>query len=184
MEYHSPSTLKSLNDMKEFDPARGWLWDLMFHYHPFNDSSNAKYAEVDLKDKIPTKLFGWVPADSLNRVVAVVESMDVQVGQTNFKIASGSSSLDITINFIDNYKQEIKDWIDCWMNNIILTNGNGVNWMTKLVDTLTIYDYLPDGTTRKQYDLIVYPDGPLSEQNTSDSSIKVYSQNFVVCGKG
>ena len=31
--------------------------------------------------------------------------------------------------------------------------------------------------------LNVYPDGPLQDTYTSDSGIKVYSQNFVVCGK-
>lgn len=182
---NTPQSFETMKQLQEFEPARSWLWDLSFTFAPFNNPNNNSTVTgiSGLSEYIPQKVVSWIPADTLQRTIAIVESMDLQVGQSNFKLPSGTSAKDITINFIDDYKQSIKDWIEIWMNNIILCDGNSVNFLSEVVDVLTIKDMYPDHTTRKTYKLYVYPDGPLVESNTSDSSIKMYSQNFVVCGK-
>lgn len=182
---NTPLSFTNIRQMENFDPARSWLWDLSFQFRPFTQASNsAKVTGVgDLGSYIPQKVVSWIPADTLTRTLSIVESLDFPAGQTNFKIPQGTSSKDININFIDDYQSSIKDWLQTWMDNIILCNGNGVNYLSEIYDILTIKDLLPDHTVRKTYQICVYPEGPLTEMNTSDSSIKVYSQTFIVCGK-
>lgn len=178
-----PGRFETLNQLRQFEPARSWLWDLNFSFLPFTSGSNSSVAGVNLSGYVPTKVVAWIPADTMTRTISLIESTDISAGQNNWKIPSGTSSKDITINFIDDYKNSIRDWIECWMDRIILCNGNGVNWLSNSVDILTITDMLPDHKTNKTTKLYVYPDGPLQDQYTSESGIKVYSQNFVVCGK-
>ena len=160
-----------------------YLWDLNFSFLPFTNGSNSAYSGVNLTSYIPTKVVAWVPADTLNRTVSTIQSSDVTTGQSNYRFPSGSTSIDITINFIDDYKNSIRDWIQAWMDYVILCNGQGVNFLSNIVDTLTIRDLLPTHAVNKTTKLNVYPDGPLQDTYTSDSGIRVYSQNFVVCGK-
>ena len=178
-----PQGFNNLNQLQTFEPARTYLWDLNFSFIPFTNPSNSVYSGKDLVTYIPTKVVAWIPADTLNRTVSIIQSSDITTGQNNYRFPSGTTSKDITINFIDDYKNDIRSWIEAWMEYVILCNGNGINYLENIVDTLTLVDILPTGTINHTHKLHVYPDGPLQDTYTSDSGIKVYSQNFVVCGK-
>lgn len=179
----TPRSFETIDQLRQFEPARSYLWDLSFSFIPFNNSQNSGYAGKNLSSYIPTKVVAWIPADTLNRTISIIQSSDITTGQNNYRFPSGTTSKDITINFIDDYKNGIRDWIEAWMEYVILCNGNGVNFLSNIVDTLTIVDLLPTHEVNKTTKLNVYPDGPLQDTYTSDSGIKVYSQNFVVCGK-
>lgn len=84
---------------------------------------------------------------------------------------------------MDDYKGSVKDWLETWMESIILGGGNWVNYLEDCVDILTLTDLLPNKEIGKRTQLYVYPDGTLQDQYTSETGIKVYSLNFVVCGK-
>lgn len=177
-----PTSFQSIEQLRQFEPNRSYLWDLQFAFNPFRNGSNAALVP-GLSGYIPTKVVAWIPADSLSRVVAVVNSADLTCGQTGFRFPSGSTPKEVSINFIDDYKGSVRDWLETWMEGICLCNGNGVNYLDACVDILTIYDLYPTKETRKETRLYVYPDGVLQDQYTSETGIKVYSLNFVVCGK-
>jgi hypothetical protein len=84
---------------------------------------------------------------------------------------------------MDDYKGSIKNWLRCWQEGVILCSGNAVNYPAECVDILTIQELLPDKTVQHTDNIYVYPDGPLQETWTSQTGIKAYSMNFVVCGK-
>lgn len=168
-------SFRSIKQLQKFEPARSYLWDLSFAYIPFNKAGK--------QGKIPNKVVAWIPADSLSRVVSVVNSGDLTAGQTGYRFPSGGNAKEISINFMDDYKGSVKDWLECWMEEIILGNGEWVNYLSECVDILTIDELLPSKEVYKTSKLYVYPDGVLQEQFTSETGVKVYSITFVVCGK-
>lgn len=175
---------RSIKQLQQFEPYREYLWDLSFSFNPFKSSANASNCGVsNLGSYIPNQVVAWVPADSMSRTLSIVNSGDLQAGQTAFRFPSGSSSLELSINFMDDYKGSIKRWLRCWQEGIILCSGNAVNYPNECVDILTIQELLPDKTVQHTDNIYVYPDGPLQEQWTSQTGIKAYSMNFVVCGK-
>lgn len=175
------NSFNSIEQLMKFEPGRTYLWDLAFAFKPFNSSHNMKRL-TNLPKRVPDDIRAWIPADSMSTTSAIVNSADITVGQTGFRFPSGTTPKEITINFIDDYKSSIRDWLKTWMEDIILCSGKGVNWLSESVDILTITELLPTGSTYYHVDYYVYPDGPLSPQFTSDSGLKVYSVNFVVAG--
>lgn len=175
---------RSINQLRQFEPYRMWLWDLSFAFTPFMSAANASNCGVaNLTSYIPDKVVAWIPADSMSRTLSIVNSGDFQAGQTAFRFPSGSSSLELSINFIDDYKGSIKKWLRCWQEGIILCSGNAINYPGECVDILTIQEMLPDKTVQHTDRIYVYPDGQLQDVWDSNSGIKAYSMNFVVCGK-
>ena len=176
---------RTIDQLREFEPGRTYLWDLNFNFKPFRSAYNQSITP-GISSKIPTSsIIAWIPAESLSETAAIVNSADITVGQTGFRFPSGTTAKEVTINFIDDYKSLIFTWLKSWMDDVILCGGEGVNFLSECVDILTINDLLPNkeiisNTTRKYY---VYPDGPISNSYSSDSGIKVYSVNFVVVGK-
>lgn len=178
-----PQRFETIDQLRHLEPARSYLWDLTFSFLPFNNAQNSSYSGKSLTAYIPTKVVAWIPADNLSRTISIIQSSDITAGQNNYRFPSGTTSKDITINFIDDYKNNIRSWLEAWMEYVILCNGKGINYLSNICDTLIITDLLPTHEVNKTTKLNVYPDGPLQDNYTSDSGIKVYSQNFVVCGK-
>ena len=175
---------RSIKQLQEFEPAREYLWDLNFDFKPFRSANNAANCGVsNLAGYIPNKVVAWMPAESMSRTLSIVNSGDIAAGQTAFRFPAGGASLDISINFMDDYLGSIKERLRIWQEGVILCSGKAVNYITESVDILTIEELLPDKTVHRSDKLYVYPDGNLQETWSSNSGIKAYSMSFVVCGK-
>lgn len=177
-------SFRSIKQLQRFEPFREYLWDLSFSYKPFKSANNAKNCGVSsLSSYTPGRLVAWIPADNMSRTLSIVNSGDLQAGQTSFRFPSGGSSLELSINFMDDRLGSIKRWLRCWQEGIILCSGRAVNYISECVDILSISELSPTKEVIRTDNLYVYPDGPLQETWSSSSGIKAYNMNFVVCGK-
>lgn len=173
-----------IDDLRKLEPGRSYLWDLSFSFEPFKNGNNASLVRGgSLTSYIPYSVLGFVPADQMTEMFASVDSSEVSVGQSTFRFAAKKAPYEITINFMDDLGLHTKRWLGCWMNSIIMCNGLGVNYIEDYVDILTIFEKDLMGNTVRSIDYVVYPDGQLSDQFTSDSGLKVFSCNFVVVGE-
>lgn len=202
------SFLKSLNQIREVEWGRSYLWDIKFTDDPIYQIS-----------ELPAPFKDWFPAVDIDENVATLESFAFEGGQTAFRVPARTSPFELKITFLDDENYTLLDWVRTWINKDILKDGAGtVATLAEAIKTVEIVrmrpirrsiqesllksatSYSPTGlvpyadlsipyqTGRSRGDVVesstyqVYPDGPINFNGNSNSDIPIYTVNFNIVG--
>lgn len=159
--------IRNMDQIRTVEWGSSHLWNVKFMDGPSPDFSD------------------WFPALDVNENYGTVVNHQFQGTYTNYSMPKESQEFLIQLTWIDNVADDLLNWMEKWINQIIFVQkGNGlytevlyscsktliVEKLTKQRETLSINTYH------------VVPDGNIDYQGTATSGLKTYSVTFKVVG--
>jgi hypothetical protein len=157
--------LNSQDNIRSVEWGRSYLWDIQF-----TDPS------------LPIPFNSWFPAKDIEEDYAHIDSHTWDAGINSYKIPQKSQPLNVRITFYDNSNNDLLNWLQDWMNALILNEYAYVATISTAAKFLQILKLTPDRQTLSTNSYWVYPEGTLTYMGNSESNAISYSQNFVIVG--
>lgn len=149
--------------VREVEWQRGYLWELKF-----------------LGQNVPEQFKKWFPAVSVEENLWSLESYDFSAGMSTYKLPKGTAVFDLKISFFDDENIVIQDWLQRWVNQDILLDGKGLQYLKKACRLVQIYK-LNSRKQRIRYSAYaVYPEGAGYYSGSSDSDAPPSEVTFII----
>jgi len=159
--------LKSVEDLRKIEWSKSWLWDIRFQ-----------------DPTVPANFKDWFPATTVEEKVYNLEDKNVEspliVGAIPWKDSSVNV---ISMNFIDDIRLSIEEWLDYWVNVEIRGNGKYTSCISDCVKRVDIAKLANNNEIIKTNSYVVFPKGALFFSGTSDAGQHSSGLEFVVAGK-
>lgn len=157
-------TLRSIDQLREIEPARSWNWDLFFPDAPapFNE---------------------FFPAVDVSADVFNLESFASNVYLNNVRTPLRSGDRNLSITFFDDVDRSLEAFFEEWVQETILNGGEYVATVTDAVKQVYLRYTNPQREIVKQRVLWVYPEGSFQFRGNSESEITNHTLEFVIAGE-
>lgn len=156
--------LTSLDSVRAVEWSRKYLWDMAF----------------DPTTPAPAPFNSWFPAVEVDEDVAILESHTVEGFLSNYKIPLRSHQKHIKITMEDDQNNVLSQWFSQWINVTILQSGLAIAALNTSVKLLHLIKQNSQRITLTQADYLVYPEGDVIWNGTSNSGSQQFTVNFVI----
>ena len=158
--------LKGVNDFRNVDFERGYLWDIRF-----DDT------------QIPSPFNKFFPAVDVEEPFGILNSYSFEAGGTSIQVPQSTNGLELKITFYDESRHILLYWLKNWMSSI-----SGVDFVLPLENCVRMaiisrLDLNRESIPGQTHTYWVYPTGEVQFHGTSTSELNNYIVNFVVAGK-
>lgn len=160
--------LKNINELRNIEWAKTYLWDIHFGDSELNEFAN------------------WFPASSVEEGFLSIKTYQFEASSKAYSIPKGEGQEILRITFLDSVKFTVHNWLVNWVKSTIFNNGDYVSRLSDkgVLKKLTIQrvDNKRLNVTTKigKRDYWVYPQGGLRFIGDSEGSVISNSMEFVI----
>ena len=155
----------SVEDMRQIEWSKAWMWDVKFD----DNSGLGPFKE-------------WLPATSVEENIFTLEEHNFTAGLTSVSIPKNTAVFDLKITFVDDVKLTIEHWLDHWVNEEILGNGEWVATLEEAVKTVILAKKKPPNEVVSVKRYQVFPKGALYFSGESKSGTHSNEIEFIIAG--
>lgn len=160
-----PTFLQSLEQIRNVEWSRTYLWDIQF-------------------PEAPTPFNDWFPAVDVEYDIYSHTPYTVNAGQSTFKIPKASEALGVRVTFNDNVDNVLADWMEEWVQFTILGGRLWAASLDEAVKEVRIarlgMDRIPTTGGLRSY--WVMPEDTLIWRGTSDAGVNQYQISLHIAG--
>lgn len=164
-----PAYLERQSQIRQIAWARTDLWDIRF---------------PDDGDRLgaPPPFDQWFPATDVEENILTLETMVIQGPFTTFEIPFGSSVFTLNVTFYDDQNHTLLNWLDEWVNKVILGDGQYVLTLSESVKRVMVAKLNARKDIVKETSYLVFPKGAVNFHGTSQGEALQYSVPFIIAG--
>lgn len=158
--------LNNIDQLRQVEWGKKFLWDIKF-------------------EDAPAPFDQFFPAIDIEEDKAILEHYQFERLSKAFKVPQKTGVKSLRITFADDADNTLVDWLDDWINRLVLNNDGYVSTLeraSKLV-TLLKLNSTREELNNQQISYWVVPEGQVTYNGSSSSDAQSYSVTFVIVGQ-
>lgn len=131
----------------------------------------------------PSPFDKWFPAASCNEPTKGASVSTQSFGLEEVNVLSTYNALSMRVEFIDDDKATLENWISNWQEDCAVDNFYGFRYPEEVLHELYITKYTWQKEKVYTHCYLVLPTGTIDLNHNNDPSVKTLTVNFAVFGK-